>query len=181
MKKVTLTLLLVVLLVLSACTNSGEPFAHTDTPEQNAAPIKPTVISTPTTVPTQTTEEPGYTFHFSYEAAFETDTLLKVTFYVTNLGPDIEYRGTPFDLFSVVDLYCQVDGKMYKLDSGMKAYTDDATLNVFRTNETFEYTEDIYVPEDAPAGLYDLSFAILGEVAIFEDAVAIHTDATENT
>lgn len=130
----------------------------------------------PDTTPTDMIDMADYTFSFSYEAEFESESRLKITMRVTNVGKDFSFTGTPYDQFSVPILSYKEGNALYEIGHREKVNTDDATRRTFCTGETYSITEYIEIPENAPIGVYDVVFWFHGKEARFETAVEITKD-----
>lgn len=94
---------------------------------------------------------------------------IHITLMARNNGKALDYQGSSTDLFSAPELTCG----SYTFQVTDRAATDDATARVFRNGELISCSFTLTVPEDAPAGHYDLTFWLLGEEASFPKVLEI--------
>lgn len=98
---------------------------------------------------------------------------LTVHVQVENTGSKFKYVGALVDQFGSAELTLVADGAEYSIKKEKLVSTDDATERVFYKSNIATHAYRFAIPEDAPAGIYDLTFWVFGQKTKIANAVTI--------
>lgn len=114
------------------------------------------------------TERFKFEYRLEDQNPFRPGDTVVVTAIVTNKGKAFTLEGSSSDMHPHVTL--MHDNVQYPSD---RASTDDYIIKEYGRGQASPYGEAIRLPEDAPAGQYDLVITFAGESVTFPKAVAV--------